>query len=138
MIGRVVSAKMPKTVTVLVESRREHPLYQKRYVWTQKYLVDDPLGAKLGDIVVFVKTRPISKRKHWQVTKVLGQDFVSLQQAELQEEAAEAIAEVLPEKAPEEAKETAAQQEDKAPAKSEADQAVPAVKKSRVKGKEKK
>lgn len=105
MIGRVTSTKMPETAVVLVESKKTHPLYGKSYVWTKKYLVDDQFGVKNGDIVVFVKTRPISRHKHWQITKVLGQDFVSLEQAELQEEAAEAIAEVLPEEKEKEAEE---------------------------------
>ncbi len=111
MIGRVTSAKMPKTATVLVESKKTHPLYGKSYVWTKRYLVDNSFGVKEGDIVVFIKIRPISKHKHWQITKVLGQDFVSLEQAELQEEAAEAIAEVLPEK--EEEKESVKTEEKK-------------------------
>lgn len=97
MIGRVVSAKMPKTATVLVESKKHHPLYAKSFVWTKKYLVDDTFGAKEGDIVIFVKIKPISKNKHWQITKVLGKDIISLQQAELQEEAKAAIIQVMPE-----------------------------------------
>ena len=97
MIGRVVSVKMQKTVAVLVESRKTHPLYKKSFLRTKKYLVDDPLGAKLGQIVEFEKTRPISKRKHWQIKKVLGMDVVALGTETLKIEAAEAIAEVLPE-----------------------------------------
>jgi small subunit ribosomal protein S17 len=104
MIGRVVSNKMTKTAVVLVESKKTHPLYGKSYVWTKKYLVDDPMGVGLGDIVVFNKVKPISKHKHWQIAKVLGKDIVSLEQAELQEEAAEAIAEVLPEEKAEESR----------------------------------
>jgi small subunit ribosomal protein S17 len=102
MIGRVVSTKMAKTAVILVESKKTHPLYGKNYAWTKRYMVDDPFGVKDGDIVVFGKVKPISKMKHWQISKVLGQDFVSLEQAELQEEAAEAIAEVMPEEEPEE------------------------------------
>lgn len=97
MVGRVVSTKMEKTVVVLTERKKTHPLYKKSFLRTKKYLADDRLGAKLGDIVVLEKIRPISKRKHWRVTKILGGDFVSLQEAQLKQEAAEAIAEVLPE-----------------------------------------
>src|SRR3989344_5945854 len=97
MIGRVVSTKMQNTVAVLIERRKKHPLYKKSFIRTKKYLVDDSLGAKLVDIVVIEKVRPISKRKHWKVVKVMGSDFVSLEQAELKQEAIEAIAEVLPE-----------------------------------------
>ena len=97
MVGRVVSVKMSKTAVVLVESKKTHPVYGKTYVWTKKYSVDDPIGVSLSDVVVFGKVKPISKTKHWQISKVLGRDIVSLEQAELAEEAAEAIAEVLPE-----------------------------------------
>ena len=97
MVGRVVSTKMQKTAVVLTEGQKEHPLYGKRYLRSKRYLVDDPFGVKDGDIVVFLKVKPISKHKHWQITKVLGQDFVSLQEAELKVEAEGAIAQVLPE-----------------------------------------
>jgi small subunit ribosomal protein S17 len=96
MIGRVVSTKMNQTAVVLVESRKKHPLYQKTYASTKKYLVDDQKGVKLGDVVEFVKCRPISKMKHWQITKVVGQDFVAVETEGLKESANEAIAEVLP------------------------------------------
>ncbi len=105
MIGRVVSTKMEKTAVVLVESQKKHALYKKSFLRTKKYLVDDPFNVKDGDIVIFEKIRPISKRKHFQITKVLGSDIVSLEQAELKEDAAEAIAEVMPEEAEEETKE---------------------------------
>ncbi len=102
MVGRVVSVKMTKTAIVLVESKKTHPLYGKSYKWTKRYLVDDQIGVVLGDIVIFEKIRPVSKHKHWQISKVLGKDIISLEQAELQEEAAEAIAEVMPEEKGEE------------------------------------
>src|SRR6185436_12854273 len=97
MIGRVISTKMAKTANVLVEGRKKHPLYGKSYVHSKKYLADDQIGVVLGDIVEIIKTRPISKRKHWKVTRVLGKDIVALGTEALKEEAAEAIAEVLPE-----------------------------------------
>jgi small subunit ribosomal protein S17 len=97
MIGRVVSTKMEKTAVVLVEHQKKHPLYKKSFLRTKKFLVDDPFNVKDGDIVIFKKIRPISKLKHFQITKVLGSDIVSLEQAELKEEVAEAIAEVMPE-----------------------------------------
>jgi small subunit ribosomal protein S17 len=97
MIGRVVSVKMQKTAVVLVETPKIHPLYNKRFLRTKKYLVDDPIGVKLGQIVNFEKIRPISKMKHWQIKKVLGLDVVALGTEALKEEAKEAIAEVLPE-----------------------------------------
>lgn len=97
MIGRVVSAKMQKTVAVLVEGKKTHPLYGKTYVWSKKYLVHDEMGAKLGDVVVIEETRPISKRVHWKVNKILGADVVALGEAAMKQVEEEAIAEVMPE-----------------------------------------
>lgn len=97
MIGRVVSVKMAKTATVRVESRKTHPLYKKTYVWSKKYLADDPMGVALGDVVEILKVAPISKRKHFRITKVIGKDFVALGEEHMQKKAEEAIAEVLPE-----------------------------------------
>ncbi|MDO8499036.1 MAG: 30S ribosomal protein S17, partial [bacterium] len=96
MIGRVVSVKMQKTAVVRVESRKTHPLYKKSYVWSKKYLADDPIGVVLGDVVEIVKVAPISKRKHFRITKVTGKDFVALGEEHLQKKVEEAIAEVLP------------------------------------------
>lgn len=97
MIGRVVSTKMSKTAAVLVERRKKHKMYQKTFMRSKKYLVDDQLGVKEGDVVLIEKVRPISARKHWKIIKVVGADFVSLAEAELKQEAQAAIAEVLPE-----------------------------------------
>ena len=97
MIGRVVSAKMQKTVAVLVEGKKAHPLYKKTYVWSKKYLVRDEVGAKLGDVVVIEETKPISKRVHWKVIKILGTDVVALGEAAMKQVEEEAIAEVMPE-----------------------------------------
>ena len=101
MIGRVVSVKSQKTATVLVESIATHPLYKKTYVRTKKFLVDDSIGVKLGDIVDFVNCRPISKGKSWKITKVVGKDFVEIAKEHMKEKAEEAIAEVMPEAAEE-------------------------------------
>lgn len=97
MIGRVVSAKMQKTVAVLVEGKKTHPLYKKTFVWSKKYLVHDEVGAKVGDIVVIEATRPISKRVHFKVNKILGADVVALGEAVMKQVEQEAIEEVMPE-----------------------------------------
>jgi small subunit ribosomal protein S17 len=97
MIGRVVSAKMQKTVAVLVEGKKTHPLYGKSYVWSKKYLVRDEIGAKLGDVVVIEETKPISKRVHWKLNKIVGADIVALGEAAMKQVEEEAIAEVMPE-----------------------------------------
>lgn len=97
MIGRVVSAKMQKTVAVLVEGQKTHPLYKKTYAWSKKYLVRDDIGAKVGDVVVISPTRPISKRVHFKVSKILGADVVALGEAAMKQIEQEAIEEVMPE-----------------------------------------
>lgn len=97
MIGRVTSTKSIRTATVLVSRTKTHPLYGKSFVSSKKYLVDDELGVKLGDIVEFIKCAPISKRKHWKITRVLGADEVVLGTEVMKQVAEEAIEEVLPE-----------------------------------------
>jgi small subunit ribosomal protein S17 len=70
--GRVVSDKMQKTVTVLVERRVKHPLYGKFVTRTQKYHAHDENGDyHEGDLVEIEECRPISKTKAWKVTKLL-------------------------------------------------------------------
>lgn len=97
MNGRIVSTKMKNTVTVLVERVKKHPLYQKTYRYSKKYLAEDPLKVQIGDLVEIVKVRPISKNKHFKVTKVLGRSVEEEILQELKEEAAEVIEEVMPE-----------------------------------------
>ena len=71
-IGRVVSDKMDKTVTVLVERRVKHPLYGKIVMQTRKFHAHDEGGeAKVGDLVEIAATRKISKTKAFRVSQVL-------------------------------------------------------------------
>lgn len=66
--GRVVSDKADKTITVLVERRVMHPIYKKYIKRSKKYLAHDETNAcGAGDLVVIEETRPLSKRKSWQV-----------------------------------------------------------------------
>ena len=97
MIGRVVSTKMNNTVTVLVERMAKHPLYKKTFVQTKKYLVDDSIGVKMGDMVEIIKVRPISKNKHWRIIKVVGKNLEAIIEEKLKTEAEKIIAEVMPE-----------------------------------------
>ena len=70
--GRVVSDKMQKTVTVLVERRMKHPLYGKYVTRTKKYHAHDENGDfHEGDLVEIEECRPLSKTKAWRVTKLL-------------------------------------------------------------------
>ena len=72
LIGRVVSDKMEKTVTVLVERRVKHLIYDKIIVRSKKYHAhNDENQAKNGDLVEIQETRPLSKTKSWMVTKLL-------------------------------------------------------------------
>jgi small subunit ribosomal protein S17 len=66
--GNIVSDKMDKTVTVLVERRFMHPVYKKYVRKSDKYAAHDEQNAyKTGDRVLIEECRPISKRKTWQV-----------------------------------------------------------------------
>jgi small subunit ribosomal protein S17 len=72
LVGRVVSDKRSKTITVLVERRVVHELYGKIIGRSRKYHAHDEKGEyKLGDLVEIAETRPISKTKNWVVTKLL-------------------------------------------------------------------
>jgi small subunit ribosomal protein S17 len=72
LVGRVVSDKMDKTVTVLVERRVKHPLYGKVMMRSKKYHAHvEGLEAHEGDLVQIVECRPISRTKAWKVTQVM-------------------------------------------------------------------
>ena len=71
-VGRVVSDKRAKTVTVLVERRAAHELYGKIVARSRKYHAHDEKGEyKMGDLVEISEGRPISKTKSWVVTTLL-------------------------------------------------------------------
>ena len=72
LVGRVVSNKMDKTVTVLVERKVKHPVYGK-YVTrsTKLHAHDETNKLNEGDLVEIAETRPISKTKAWKVTRVV-------------------------------------------------------------------
>ena len=77
LIGRVVSDKMEKTVTVLVERKVKHPMYGKIMVRSKKYHAhNEGNAAKAGDLVEIVETRPVSRTKTWAVTSVLEKAIV--------------------------------------------------------------
>jgi small subunit ribosomal protein S17 len=72
LTGRVVSDKMDKTVTVLVERRVKHPIYGKVIRRSNKYHAHDEANEfHEGDLVVIEECRPLSKTKAWKVTKLL-------------------------------------------------------------------
>ena len=72
LVGKVVSDKRSKTITVLIERRTKHELYGKIVAKTSKYHAHDENNEyKNGDVVEISETRPISKTQAWVVTKLL-------------------------------------------------------------------
>lgn len=72
LVGRVVSDKMDKTVTVLVERNVKHPLYGKVMRRSKKFHAHDEMNeCREGDVVVIVEGRPISRTKAWRVSKIV-------------------------------------------------------------------
>ncbi len=72
LTGRVVSDKMNKTVTVLVERRVKHPIYGKVIRLSKKYHAHDEANeCHEGDLVVIEECRPISRTKAWKVTRLV-------------------------------------------------------------------
>jgi len=70
--GRVVSDKMDKTVTVMVETHKKHKLYGKRVKYSKKFKAHDELNeAKLGDVVRIMETRPLSATKRFRLLEVV-------------------------------------------------------------------
>ncbi|NBQ91949.1 MAG: 30S ribosomal protein S17 [Betaproteobacteria bacterium] len=71
-VGRVVSDKRSKTVTVLVERRNKHELYGKIVASSRKFHAHDEKGEyHMGDVVEITESRPISKTKSWVVTRLV-------------------------------------------------------------------
>ena len=72
-VGTVVKARMAKTVVVAVERLVRHGLYRKTIKRTSTFMAHDEKGAKQGDVVRIVETRPLSKMKRWRVEEIIGQ-----------------------------------------------------------------
>ena len=72
LIGKVVSDKRAKTVTVLIERRVKHPIYDKIVIRSSKYHAhDENCEYKLGDTVEITESRPLSKTKNWVATRLV-------------------------------------------------------------------
>jgi small subunit ribosomal protein S17 len=69
--GVVVTDKMQKTVTVAMVRRYAHGLYGKQVLRTKQVAAHDELGAKSGDTVRIMETRPLSKTKRWRVVEIV-------------------------------------------------------------------
>lgn len=77
LVGTVVSAKNNKTITVLVETYKKHPLYGKRVKYSKKYAAHDESNkAKVGDTVRIVETKPISKTKHFYLAEIVKEAVI--------------------------------------------------------------
>jgi len=77
LVGRVVSSKNNKTITVLVETYKKDPLYGKRVKSSKKYAVHDESNkAKVGDTVRIVETRPISKTKYFYLKEIVKEAVI--------------------------------------------------------------
>jgi small subunit ribosomal protein S17 len=70
--GRVVSNKMDKSITVLVESRMKHPIYGKFLTKSTKFMAHDEKNeCGIGDVVRIMETRPLSKNKNWRLVEII-------------------------------------------------------------------
>lgn len=70
--GTVISDKMDKTITVVVETKKTHPLYGKRVKYSKKFKAHDENNeAKMGDKVVIMETRPLSATKRFRLVEIV-------------------------------------------------------------------
>jgi small subunit ribosomal protein S17 len=75
--GRVVSDKMDKTITVVVETYKKHPLYGKRVKYSKKFKAHDEQNqAKIGDIVRIMETRPLSATKRFRLVEIVEEAVI--------------------------------------------------------------
>jgi len=71
-IGKVVSNKMDKTVTVAIENQVRHPIYKKYKTVTTKYKAHDEQNeCGIGDKIKIMETRPLSKEKRWRLIEIV-------------------------------------------------------------------
>ena len=71
-IGKVVSEKMDKTITVAIEDHVKHPLYGKIVKKTVKFKAHDEKNeCNIGDTVKIMETRPLSKDKRWRLVQII-------------------------------------------------------------------
>lgn len=70
--GRVVSDKMDKTITVMIDTYKSAPIYGKRVKYSKKYYAHDENNeAKTGDTVQIMETRPLSAKKRFRLVKIV-------------------------------------------------------------------
>ena len=72
VVGNVVSDRMDKSVSVIVERRVRHPLYGKFVKQSTKFMAHDEKNeCKVGDLVRIIETRPLSRNKRWRVVEII-------------------------------------------------------------------
>lgn len=72
LTGVVSSAASDKTIVILVQTRKTHPIYKKQYTQSTKFMAhDENNDCKIGDKVVIVETRPLSARKRFKLEKIV-------------------------------------------------------------------
>ena len=77
LVGKVVSSKNDKTITVVVETYKKDPLYGKRVKYSKKYAVHDETNkAKVGDTVRIVETRALSKTKYFYLKEIIEEAVI--------------------------------------------------------------
>lgn len=77
LIGKVVSDKTDKTITVLVETYKKDPLYGKRVKYSKKYAAHDENNeAKIGDTVRIAETRPLSRTKRFRLVEIVEKAII--------------------------------------------------------------
>jgi len=84
-LGRVVSNKMDKTVVVVVETPRRHPLYKKVIKRAVRYKAHDENNeCGVGDLVRMIETRPLSRQKRWRVAEIITKaEVIEIQPKEI-------------------------------------------------------
>jgi small subunit ribosomal protein S17 len=71
-VGKVVSTKMKKTITVEIERRLKHPIYKKYFKKRERFMAHDENNtASEGDVVKIIETRPLSSRKRWRMVEIV-------------------------------------------------------------------
>lgn len=77
LVGKVVSDKTDKTITVLIETYKKDPLYGKRVKYSKKYAAHDENNeAKIGDTVRIVETRPLSRTKRFRLVEIVEKAII--------------------------------------------------------------
>jgi small subunit ribosomal protein S17 len=96
-LGQVVSNKMDKTVVVAVETPKRHPIYKKTLKRVVRYKAHDEKNqCQVGDKVIIVETRPLSREKRWRVAEIVAKaEVVEISPEEI---AQEDLAKITPEK----------------------------------------